>query len=156
MLELRQIIPRGLCLDCRGCCRFLKARSIWAPRLLSEEKKSLYLKKKKFALFRDSNTGYFFCGYLNQDNNKCRIYKKRPFDCRLYPFLLSREGNKIFLAADLNCPFIAENLKKQKLKRHILYLKAFFNRPKVRSLLQKNPQFIQRYKGALHLLELKI
>lgn len=89
----------------------------------------------------------FYCSFFNLAQNKCRIYQKRPFECRLYPFLLQRQKNKFYLAADLNCPFVQKNLKSRKFKAYLRYLTRLFGSPALKNLLRQNTRLFQRYSG---------
>lgn len=153
MLKLKQFVSQDFCLKCQGCCRFSKSRTIWSPRLLDIEQSEY--KFKKLRLIRHPKKNIFICGFFLWQDNKCKIYTHRPFDCRLYPFLLKSKGKKVFLAVDLNCPFIQENLYSPGLKQFTRYLTAFFKRTSMQRLLNNNWHFIQEYKQAPTLLELK-
>jgi Fe-S-cluster containining protein len=92
---------------------------------------------------------------LDLAGNKCRIYDFRPFECQLYPFLITQRGKKIILTVDLNCPYVKENVHTHEFKAYTEYLGAFLNSPAQISLLQDNPQLLQAYKDVLDVLELK-
>ena len=98
----------------------------------------------------------FICPLLEAKDNKCKIYGFRPFECQLYPFLINRKGEEVFLALDLKCPFVKENLESQKFKGYIRYLTNFFNNPRKIKVLKNNPQIIQTYEDVLNLAELNL
>ena len=145
---IKQIIPQGYCLKCQGCCRFKEADSIWAPALP-------YGKKIKLTPC-DSEVNNFLCPFLNIQDNKCRIYAARPFDCQLYPFLINRKGKNIFLALDENCAFVKENPKAPVLMEYAGALAKLFNSPQYKKPFKDNPQVIQEYPGVFNLIELLI
>ena len=77
------------CSDCNICCGY----ECFNPVLLPSEEKRF----KKYSLkiktpFRDifilkrKEDGY--CLFQNKTNTGCQIYKKRPVDCRLFPYSL--------------------------------------------------------------------
>lgn len=103
-----------------------------------------------------SGQSNFFCSFFNLQDNKCKIYALRPFECQLYPFLINRKGKKVFLALDLHCPFVEKKLKTQEFKEYVLYLTDFLNDSPQAEILKNNPQIIQDYSEALDLEELKI
>ena len=51
------------------------------------------------------------CPAFRPQTNDCRIYDRRPFDCRLYPLMLvySEDGSEVRLGIDSYCPAVAEN-----------------------------------------------
>ena len=154
MFDINEIIPEGFCLKCDGCCRFAEENSVWFPRLLKEEEKAI--PKDKFRPVPNKKEGNFLCAFLRTEDNKCKIYKSRPFECRLYPFLLARDAKtgKIFLAVGTNCPFARGNLKKAEFKKHTEHLTALFKSPDFLKFIKDNPQIIQSYPDALNLAEL--
>lgn len=162
---IKQFVPQEVCLKCKGCCRFLKPDSVWAPCLLEEEVQDL-LDRKIPPVSIDINrriqpvplTGAdgFACPFLDVPGNKCKIYELRPFECQLYPFLIALRDKKVLLTVDLNCPYIKENLDSEELKAYTEYLNAFLNSPAQLRILKGNPQIIQAYEEVLDIVELKI
>lgn len=162
---IKQLVPQEFCLKCRGCCRFRGADSVWLPCLLDEEALDLIDKlgipavsisaNKKIAPVVNPAGEGFLCPLLDSADNKCKIYAFRPFECRLYPFLINLRGKKVVLTVDLNCPYIEKNLKSQALKDYTEYLAAYLNAPARIKLLKDNPQIIQAYEEVLDLVELK-
>jgi len=63
---------------------------------------------------------------------------------------------KIFLALDLRCPFIKDNLESLGTKGYIQYLTGFFKSQAGSSILRNNPQIIQEYPEVVNLAELEI
>lgn len=139
--------------------------SVWSPCLLHEEVQDLLarnitpamiLAKKKIRLMREPAEGCLICAFFNAPKNKCRIYSFRPFECRLYPFLIKRGGKKVFLAVDLKCPFVTQDFKSRRFNGYVQYLTRLLHKPKARGALRDNPQLIQMYDGPLDLTELKL
>ncbi|MBM3254576.1 MAG: YkgJ family cysteine cluster protein [Candidatus Omnitrophica bacterium] len=151
--EIDQIIPRGFCLRCDICCRFLDRLSAMRPYFLNEE--IAKIEKSTSRIFKKNTGGSFIklvrfnnmyiCPYFNFKKNICSIYKNRPFDCRLYPLLLMRKDNEVFLCADLNCPFIKENLNNEILKNYAVYLKEIFAKEKTIKTIARNKKLIGNY-----------
>jgi Fe-S-cluster containining protein len=152
MIKLKQLIPEDYCLSCKGCCRFSQENSAWSPKLLEEEKNRL----EKIRILADPQEGNFICAFLNKRNNKCKIYHSRPFECQLYPFVFNGVNNKVFLAMDLNCAFIKENLKTPGFKDYTQSLTNLIKNPGFLNLLKDNPHLIQNYEGVLALAVLDI
>lgn len=145
MIELQQFIPEDFCLACKGCCRFVQQNSVWLPRLLEEEKNKI----GRIDVVANPREENFICGFLNKEDNKCKIYHTRPFECQLYPFVLDRKGNNIFLAVDLNCAFVKEGWKNQEFKEYAQRLIELIKSPGCLNILKNNPQIIQEYTGVL-------
>ena len=87
----------------------------------------------------------FICPFLNLEDNKCKIYARRPFECQLYPFLINLRGKKIILSLDLNCQYLKEKLNTKEFKDYAEYLITFLNSPAQIKLLKENPQILQAY-----------
>jgi len=161
---IAQIIPHGICLECQGCCRFSQQDSIWSVSLLDEELSSLDKKipscavssDKKIRLEPNSEEGNFVCYFLSLQDNQCKIYPFRPFECQLYPFLINRHEGKVFLAVDVKCPFVRDNSESELFKKHAQYLTRLFNNPHLLNSLKNNPRIIQGYAGAINLTEIKL
>ena len=162
---IKQIIPDDFCLSCHGCCRFSEAETSWSPILLDSEIQqlmeggyppSLISPMKRIRPVPDAQSGRFFCAFLNPNDNKCKIYKERPLDCCLYPFMIARKGKKVFLACDLRCPFVDNHLETDEFKDYAQYLNDVLNSPSSLNLLRTNPQILQEYEGLLDLQEINI
>ena len=162
---IEQFVPEEFCLKCFGCCRFSEANSVWLPCLLEEEilelidRKdlpaiSLSLDKRIMPVALHGNDS-FICPLLNSADNKCKIYATRPFECQLYPFLLSLRNKKVLLTVDLNCPYVKDKINSAEFKEYAQYLTDFFNSPKQLKVLKDNPQIIQAYAEVLDVVELK-
>lgn len=147
---IRNLIPNKVCLGCFGCCRFSEKDSVWPPHLLNSEEKVF----KKIGLIFDPTGRNFLCSFLDPRKNKCRIYRQRPFECRLYPFLLCRKGGKVFLSADLNCRYLEKHLQADKVKKYISSLLKFLNSKKFLKVLKDNPQIAQEYPGLVDIAEI--
>lgn len=162
---MKQIIPQEVCLGCRGCCRFKQIDSAWSPCLLDEEIQDLLDKKippafissgKKLLPIPHPQGEGFICPFLDVKDNKCKVYSFRPFECRLYPFLINLRKGKVILTLDLNCPYVQEHLKTNEFKKYTAYLIAFLNSPAQAKLLKENPQIIQAYEEVLDIIELEL
>lgn len=137
---IKQFIPSKVCLACFGCCRFAEKGSVWNP--------------PNIKLVPGKGQSNFLCSFLNPKNNKCRIYPHRPFDCRLYPFLICRRGKKVFLSADLNCPYLEKHLESGEVKKYVVSLLNFLNSKKFLKVLKDNPQIAQEYPGLTDIAEI--
>jgi Fe-S-cluster containining protein len=156
MKELKQLTAKEYCLNCQGCCRFATQESVWQPHLLEEEIAAIAPFSKKLEVVKDPEGGAYLCQFLNQKDNKCKIYTIRPFECRLYPFLLNRRGKKVYVSVDLKCPYIREGAALDAYKNYVSCLSEFFAQPAVIETIKKNPQIIQSYEEVLDIAELKL
>jgi len=164
--QLKQFVPQEVCLKCLGCCRFSELNSAWLPCLLEEEIQGLVdrkgipaatisLEKKIVPIVREGKEG-FFCPFLGTEDNKCRIYNLRPFECQLYPFLINLRDKKIILTVDLNCPYISEKINSPEFKSYVQYLNEFLNAPAQIKILKDNPQVLQAYEEVAEIIEIKL
>lgn len=163
---IKQFVPQDICLKCRVCCRFKEEDSVWTPCLLDEEVQVLLDKKdlpptlisidRKIQAFPNPDGGGFVCAFFDTQNNKCKIYDLRPFECQLYPFLINMRGKKIFLTIDLNCPYIKDKLQGKEFREYVDYLVSFLNSPAQIKLLKENPQILKAYDEISEVAELKI
>ena len=96
--------------SCRGCCKFQKDEISFAPKITSDEIASIKSNgsyKPVFIPFKNSKEVFqislikskltdeiLVCPYLDEDTQKCGIYKIRPFDCQFWPFLFMYNENK--------------------------------------------------------------
>ena len=138
--------------------------SAWTPCLLEEEVQDLIDKdipaayiniQKKIRPVPNPKGEGFLCAFLNADSNKCKIYQVRPFECQLYPFLITLRDKKVILTVDLNCPYVKENMDKKEFKEYVTYLSVYLNSPGQLEMLKDNPQIIQAYEDVLDVIELQ-
>jgi Fe-S-cluster containining protein len=87
----------------------------------------------------------FFCPCFNPQENKCKIYLHRPFDCQLYPFVLSQKDNVVYLAAAENCPYTQEVRAIGATEEYIQYLLGILSSDRFLQLAKNNPGLIQNY-----------
>ena len=86
---------------------------------------------------------------LAHAEHKCTIYKHRPFECSLYPFILEKDNGKLMLSVDTQCPFIKDKLEFVEFKKHVEYLYKTLSSQACRSLIADNPQLIDAYRGSV-------
>jgi Fe-S-cluster containining protein len=162
---IKQFIPEEVCLKCLGCCRFKEPDSVWLPCLSDKEIQGLLEKKippaiisidKKIQPLPHPAGEGFICAFFDLQNNKCKIYDFRPFECQLYPFLINPRGKKVILRVDLNCPYIKENLNSKVFKEYVEYLNALLNSPQQIRILKNNPQLLRTYEEVAEVIELNI
>lgn len=159
---IKQFVPEEVCLKCQGCCRFKEAVGVWLPGVLNEEEDTLKKNSlpcsqdKKIAPVFSEKEGIFFCPLLNRKENKCAIYSERFFDCQLYPFVITRKQEKVYLAVDLNCVFIKNNFKSTVFERYVEYLLGLLHSRVYQNILRNNPQITQIYPEVTDIKELNL
>lgn len=163
---IKQFVPSEFCLKCRSCCRFKEADSVWSPCLLDEEIQELLDKKnipaasisidRRLQVIDNPEGTDFICPFLACQENKCRIYDARPFECQIYPFLINLRKGRVLLTVDLNCPYIYEKINSQEVKDYIAYLSGYLNSPKQLRILKDNPQIIQAYEEVREVAEINL
>jgi uncharacterized protein len=165
-MMIKQFCPEEYCLKCQGCCRFKEDNSVWSPCLLDEEilelidkegipAVSMTVDRRLQPVVNPQGPG-FICPFLGIQDNKCKIYDLRPFECQLYPFLINLRKGKVLLTVDLNCPYVYEKIDTQEAKDYIIYLTDYLNSPKMLKLLKDNPQIIQAYEEVREIAELNL
>lgn len=162
---LKQFVPSAVCLKCDGCCRYKEADSIWRPKLGAGDEAGLFdlissgdVLDKHGYIKTIQSCGEHFCRFLNQGNNACGIYTKRPFECSLYPFILSRTPEAVKVYVHLSCPYVQDHLSRAPYEAYVAYLKEFFRREDIRGFLSINKAMFHDYSSyapeLLHLFDL--
>lgn len=161
-LPIKQFVPSGICLKCNGCCRYKEADSAWRPRLGPDDRANLaalitagdvldaqaYIKTIPVC-------GGHFCQFLRKEDNTCGIYTQRPFECALYPFILSQTVDALKVYAHLSCPYVQDHLPDTTFEAYVAYLRTFFDRADTRQFLSDNKAMFHDYSPyALELLYL--
>ena len=103
---MRQIVHHEQCQRCRECCRFRANRQDFAPIFTAEELDAIRRatdSMPEFVPFKDSASMFqirlqkakhddpvypYVCPFLDEDAYACTIYDIRPFDCRIWPFII--------------------------------------------------------------------
>jgi Fe-S-cluster containining protein len=104
------------CEKCRECCYFEEDERYFAPLFTGTERDAIDL-KASFKPFKNSDNVFqveleesgerYVCPFLNEETHLCRIYKKRPFDCSIWPFLFmkDRDGETVLACFERDmCP----------------------------------------------------
>lgn len=154
--DFPQLVPQEICLSCQGCCRFKDAQSVWRPKVAPAEIEGNEHKNDlTWALGQDGYIktvkveGQNRCAFLNLGNNKCGVYSGRPFECRLYPFLLTRskENGRISVSVHLSCSYVQESRYSSEFEKYVGVLKVYLADEKRARFLSNNPALIGDYSG---------
>ena len=148
--QLEQFVPSSVCLKCDGCCRFKSVDSPWRPKVGQAE--NLALKAPETDVLDDQgyikaigDCGNHLCRFFNKADSTCRVYDQRPFECALYPFILSRSPEGVQAHVHLACPYVQDHHHTKAFEDYAAYLKGFFHRPETRDFLRRNSNFIHDY-----------
>ncbi len=139
-MNLKQLVPSNVCLKCDGCCRFQSSDSTWRPKW----------DKREFVDDSDyvttiADCGKHLCRFLNKADSTCKVYADRPFECALYPFLLSKNSDGINVYVHLACPYVQDNQGNAAIKDYIQYLKRFFEEQGTVDFLKRNTHLFSDY-----------
>lgn len=156
MKPLKQFVPSSVCLDCDGCCQFDQAQTDWRAKLGMDEQDALDVVRQT------DHDGYLktcrhgekhCCVFFNPNDHTCQVYDRRPFDCRLYPFVLSSVPEGIGVFMHLSCPYIQTMMHTQDLEAYVAYLKRYFDDHDTQLFLLKNPEVVHDYRHYLSELQ---
>ena len=164
-MSLKQFVPSDVCLKCNGCCRYKEADSVWRPKLGGDDQISLAeliiagdVLDAQAYIKTIQTCGEHFCRFLNSKDNTCGIYTKRPFECTLYPFIISQTPDAVKVYVHLSCPFVQDHLPRADFDAYVSYLKEFFRRDDIREFLCRNKAMFHDYSffapELLHLFDL--
>ena len=157
-----QIINSKDCINCKDkCCKFASHLLRFSPIFTEEEfntvikkgfSKKLFKKISKNAYqlkLNKKEKGFYVCPFLSK-GNWCSINEIKPYDCKIWPFILMRgkgkNKNKVYLMIDKvnECPAI-KKASKEKIKKYIKYLKNYLESDKIIKLFKKYPKIIYSY-----------
>lgn len=132
-VEVPQIVSSPECLPCQVCCLFPDRSTAFRPFFAGEEI-SVHSSNEmeRTRLFGTLTTaigsqaelieegGGFRCPFLESATHACRIYRDRPLDCRLYPFMIAcaPDGESVHLVLDLHCPPLRDVPDSARVRNH--------------------------------------
>ena len=147
-MQLQQFVPSEVCLQCEGCCRFPSADSPWRPKVGSQEPLADQVDTSGHLPTKFVGECYH-CKYFKAADSTCQAYGHRPFECELYPFILSLEQNQARVYMHLACPYIQMQQDKPALQEYITYLKGFLSTDHFHTFLAANRRLLHDY-SAFH------
>jgi Fe-S-cluster containining protein len=143
MQEIEQFIPAGGCQGCRGCCRFGQLGGPWSPHFLDIEEEAAG--RVRLVPSGKAGENAFVCSCLDRKTGLCGIYGQRPLECRLYPFLLHRQKDVIFLAVDDRCPAVSARQDSPDFAAYVARLESLFSSAEWQEVLVRNRERIPSY-----------
>lgn len=141
--QLKQFVPSSVCLQCDGCCRVELADSPWRPKVGQQEIQDGVDQAGYVKTIPQGDRHQ--CVFFNKTDNTCGIYGQRPFECALYPFVLSNSSRGLEMYMHLACPYVQQHQLSQELQEHAAYLKEFFSRPETKAYLKNNNRLLHDY-----------
>lgn len=130
---MKNITNSKICLKCKGCCIFDNKDNYLAPFITIKEarfiNKKYIVKRNKFLQLKLSkasgNIDCLTCPFLDKKNQKCKIYKNRPLECSLWPFVIgwdkSRKDIYLWVVNSRWCPAVdISQIKKNNTIGHII------------------------------------
>ncbi len=154
--QLKQFVPSSYCFQCRNCCVFESTETTWRPLMAQEEKLRSCLKSPDrcfdngavdpdgFVKMVDER-GKGRCAVFHDKEYVCNLYDTRPFECRIYPFMLVEKEGKPFLAAHLSCPFVNEHRHDEVFTKYTDYLINYVEQPVIKNFLSRNRVIARPY-----------
>ena len=148
--DLKSFVSSEECLSCRGCCVFPESSGPWCPHLTADE----------VQLFSKSSTAEAVlsgclstvpagqehrCVFLKIPDYRCGVYSDRPAECRLYPFLISKKDEQLFLYAHTGCPAVQKRLHTDDGRAYTKYLQGVLSDEYVRGHLRRNENVFPNY-----------
>lgn len=154
--ELKQFVPSSYCFKCKSCCVFESTQTTWRPLMAQEERlrSCLVSPGKCFDNAAVDPDGYVKtvneqgkgrCAVFHDKEYVCNFYETRPFECRIYPFMLVEKEGKPFLAAHLNCPFVSEHWRDEMFEEYVEYLMNYIEQPAVKNFISRNRNIARPY-----------
>lgn len=145
MFDIPQFTQNEVCLLCEGCCRFIEEKSIWRPK--AEKGSRLQTNSVNNYLNLKKDKDIFLCSYFEKKDNKCREYLTRPFECRLYPFLIYKQEDGIFLGVHCACPYVQTKQNSRDFESYVSSLEKYFAKKEVINFIKENKHLASDYSG---------
>lgn len=109
-MKIEKLLNFKDCVKCRQCCKFKNGEARWAPVFSRAEIETIgktYKGKASWRKYRNSQNsfqprlkkakeqaGLYVCPFLNEQKYTCLIERVKPFDCRIWPFVLMKNKKK--------------------------------------------------------------
>jgi len=152
LTDIPQYIPSSVCLKCDVCCRFEHPTDGWRPKVGETEKPVIdnVIRGKKWIdpqgfIYMRQGKGQCRCMFFNTSDQTCQIYKERPFECILYPFLLMEHENQPWIGVHLACPHIQKHYGDASYQAFAEGLKTYFRQDHVTEFLKANPSLVRDF-----------
>jgi Fe-S-cluster containining protein len=159
---MRQIVHHEQCKRCRECCRFRANRQDFAPIFTVEELQAIREVREslpEFLPFKETTNVYqirlkeaehsdpaypYVCPFLDEENYQCTIYDVRPFDCRIWPFIvLKNDEGKISLQHFTgNACLALQEVSPEDFREYEAYMEKLVSSSSFLEFLKRHPELI--------------
>lgn len=152
-MSIKSLVPSEVCLACEGCCRYDLANSPWRPKvgeaepLRSSADSDGYLPTRPL-LHRHA------CQFFRAEHGTCIKYNQRPFECALYPGVISKEDDMLVCYVHLACPYVQDPANERRVEKYKAYMRDWFQSHSVKAWLSENEGLLHDYRHAKDELEL--
>jgi Fe-S-cluster containining protein len=149
-----QISSKNVCTSCKECCIFTHEDAFFAPVVTNSEKELINKKRKNPGIFeKKKNTwqiklvdykGKKVCPLLDTKTWLCGAYEDRPFDCKIFPYLLMWDANRetiVLAKIDDACPAF-DNKTKAEQEVYLADLIKYLQSEKITNLLLENSNHV--------------
>jgi Fe-S-cluster containining protein len=154
-----------ICQNCRGCCKFKKDKTYFAPIFNKDEINLIKFKgyfidsfkphKNSHDVFQiklienKKDYSYHVCPYLNENTHICKIYDLRPIDCKIWPLVIMKDcdAKKTLLAYSNSSCKITDKMNSAKLDIYIKELELWFDNANFIDTFRKYPDLIWNYES---------
>ena len=151
-----QIVPESWCMKCKICCRFPDTTEVQTPAWSALEAewaqasggdpswfRKIELSPSLGPRLQPCGSG-FRCPAFHEQTNGCTIYDVRPLDCRIYPFVLTKDAGqtRVILSMDAKCPYIEKHGSDPETLAYAQMLAGYLETPVGLDYLKENPNIV--------------
>lgn len=149
---------KDTCTKCKKCCRFDDKDLYFAPILTDEEMETIIglgYSPNLFSKFKDYNKIFqlklikngkkYDCPFLDLQSHLCKIYPNRPFDCRIWPFIIMRDKKNKVVIGCFNKEYCDIVYSKKEFDIFSNKLLKWIEKEKIVELISKYPGLIWDY-----------
>lgn len=154
------------CFTCQSCCKFYKEEEYFAPVFTDTELEALPQEYRQTADFKQHKKSknvfrvslipskkekmLLVCPFFDEEKQLCSIYFTRPFDCQLWPVVLTKSRKpkiiNINIAKKGYCPSL-KNKSKKSGDDYYKYIIKHLNSKKITAQLLKYPSLVWGYES---------
>lgn len=154
---LTKILKAKDCKKCKQCCQFFLNEDWDIPffteyemilRKFSADTNIVYFHSRlwKINILGLNNTNTTACPFLDK-NKGCMLKESKPFECRIWPFILMKsEENKPLIALSKDCSII------NKYNKNVLIAIALENKEELFKVAYEYPEILKHYNDNYELI----
>jgi len=174
--RMKQIVHHEQCQRCHECCRFRADRQDFAPIFTAGEVETIRQAYEvsprgasrpfpEFVPFKATDNVFqirlkkaevedpvypYVCPFLDEQNYACSIYEVRPFDCRIWPFIILKvsDTGQIMLAHFTgNACLALQEVDPQDFDEYERYMEGLVTSEAFLNFLHAHPELIWEHDG---------